>query len=200
MLDMPAQVSDLQPELQKLLSAGAASAPLSAAPGFGGEAAQASSAAPQGGAAAAAGGMESDASAADPAWPAGSSQGFPAETLDLGLGQGLEQSWGREAWVSGVGRSAGAAAAEQADPQGIAGFPGAGGAAGGFPGQASADRVAASCLRCTESVSQYGPGLGRTRHRPPPCIVRRSGVQWPGLQGSRTGAYVARGAAACRGL
>ena len=144
-----------------------------------------------------AGDMDFDASGAAPAWLAGSSQGFPTETLDLGLGQGLEQSWGREGWGGGAGRSADTGAAEQEDARSGAGFPGAGGAAGGFAGQASADRVAASCQRCTDPVCMR-PGLSRTRFRAPPC--RRSSARWPGLQGSRTGACVARWAAACRGL
>ena len=198
-VDMPAQVNDLQPELQKLLSAGAASAPLTAAPGVGGEAAKANSIASQGGEAAVDGGVEFDASGAAPAWPAGSSQGFPAETLDLGLGQGLEQSWGREGWGGGAGRGAGTGAAGQEDAQVGAGFPSAGGAAGGFPGQTSAERVAASCLRCSGSL-HFRPGFSRTRHRAPPCLIGRYGARWPGLQESRTGACVARGAAACRGL
>lgn len=193
-LDMPAQVSDLQPELQKLLSVGAASVPLTAAPGVGGEAAQASSTASQGGAAAAAGSMDPDASGAAPEWPAGSSQGFPAKTLDLGLGQGLEQSWGREGWGGDAGRSADTGAAEPEGPQAGVGFPGAGGAAGSFAGQTSADRVAASCLRRTEPV--YSRPDCRRRHMAPPCIVGRNGARW---QGGRTGACVARGAAACRG-
>ena len=198
-IDMPAQVSDLQPELQKLLSAGAASAPLAAAPGVGGEAAKANSIASQGGEAAGAGGVEFDASGAAPAWPAGSSQGFAAETLDLGLGQGLEQSWGREGWGGGAGRGAGTGAAGQEDAQVGAGLPSAGGAAGGCPGQISAARVAASCLRCSGSL-HFRPGFSRIRHRAPPCLIGRYRARWPGLQGSRTGACVARGAAACRGL
>lgn len=190
-VDTAAQVSDLQPELQRLLSAGAISAPPAAGAGSGREAVEASRAALPGGAAAAAGGVESSASGAAPAWP--------AETLDLTLGEGLEQSWGREGWVDGARRSAGAGAAEQEGAQADAGVSGAVGAAVGFPGQTSADRVAASCLRCNGPVSGFRPGLGRTGHRAPSCPVGRSRARWPGLQGDRTGACVVRGAAACRG-
>ena len=194
-------MSDLQPELQNLLSAGAIPAPLADGPGFGDAAVKAGSISSQGGAAAAAGDMEPNPGRGPPAWPAGSGQRFPAESL----GQGLEQHWGQEGWVGGAGRSADTGAADQEGARVGAGFPGAGGAADGAPAQTSADRVAASCLRCSKPVLGLGSGLSRTRHRALSCLIGRSGAQWPGLRGGlapgshRTGACVVRGAAACRG-